>query len=129
MSTRLKPTVLLLLLLLAAAGAILFLGHWEEQRSARSEMAEMKTVLEAVGPLSTTHATGYRLTDLHCLAYPTPQNRLGLQLCFDGVGRLVETVDRRGAQPVYASLAYKPSLSTIRSPSPLIDRLIARAAP
>ena len=30
-------------------------------------------------------------------------------------GRVVETVDRRGPQPVYSSLAYDPSLSTLRA--------------
>ena len=38
-----------------------------------------------------------------------------------------ETVDRRGPQPVYASLNYDPSLSTIRFPTQLIARLFARA--
>jgi hypothetical protein len=50
-----------------------------------------------------------------------------LQLCFDAVGRLVETVDRRGAQPVYASLNYDPSLSTIRFRDSAVDQWFARA--
>jgi hypothetical protein len=96
------------------AVAIILVGRWEQQRSAQQQMAEMRKVLAAVGPLDRAVPTGVRIDNPSCLAYSVPQNRLGLQLCFDNSGRLVETVDRRPAQPVYASLAYDPSLSTIR---------------
>lgn len=107
--------------------SVIALGRWEEQHSARVEVARMQRVLTAVGPLATAQVTGYRIDNPRCLAYSTPENRFGLQLCFDPVGRLVETVDRRGAQPVYASLNYQPSLSTIRFPIGFVNRLFLRA--
>lgn len=112
---------------LASVGLVL-LGRWEEHHSARVENAGMEKVLRAVGPLKSAQPTGFRISNPSCLAYSVPQNRYGLQLCFDPVGRLVETVDRRGAQPVYASLNYQPSLSTIRFPASFIARLLARAS-
>jgi hypothetical protein len=110
-----------------ASAAIVLLGRWEEHRSARMEVARMRIVLDAVGPLQSAQATGYRISDPSCLAYSVPQNRFGLQLCFDASGRLVETVDRRGSQPVYASLNYDPDLSTIHFAPSFIQRLLARA--
>jgi hypothetical protein len=109
------------------AACIVLAGRWEQHRSARTEMARMRIVLAAVGPLDHATATGYRLGAPRCLAYSTPQNRFGLQLCWDAVGRLVETVDRRGAQPVYASLNYQPSLSTIRFAKATVDGMFTRA--
>ena len=106
---------------------IVLVGRWEQRRSAHIEMARMRIVLDAVGPPDRATATGYRLGEPRCLAYSTPQNRFGLQLCWDAVGRLVETVDRRGAQPVYASLNYQPSLSTIRFSAAVVNRMFARA--
>jgi hypothetical protein len=125
-TSRARAVILVIAVALGCA-AVTALGRWEEHHSARVEVARMRKVLEAVGPLATARATGYRLDNPRCLAYSTPENRLGLQLCFDPVGRLVETVDRRGAQPVYASLNYEPSLSTIRFSPAFIDRLFKRA--
>lgn len=126
MTHRRKVSAFLLAGILGAV-CIVLVGRWEQQRSARTEMARMSIVLDAVGPLDRATATGYRLGEPRCLAYSTPQNRFGLQLCWDAVGRLVETVDRRGAQPVYASLNYQPSLSTMRFGAAQVDRMFARA--
>lgn len=112
---------------LAAVLAVLLVavGRWEERRSARIEMQQMQVVLNAVGDLTRRRPSGYRIGPPNCLAYATPGNLYGLQICFDDAGRVVETVDRRPTQPKYASLAYDPSLSTLRVPLWLIDKLFA----
>lgn len=85
----------------------------------------MQAVLIAIGDLRHRRPTGYRLGPPNCLAYASRRNLFGLQVCFDAEGRVIETVDRRPAQPKYASLAYDPSLSKIRVPLWLIDKLFA----
>ena len=45
-----------------ASGTIVALGRWEEHRSGREEVARMRVVLAAVGPLETAEATGYRFS-------------------------------------------------------------------
>jgi hypothetical protein len=100
-------------------------GRWEEHRSARDELRQMRAVLAAVGDIQRRRPTGYRTGPPACLAYATPGNAYGLQLCFDSSGRLVETVDRRPLRPRYASLAYDPSLSTISFPPLLLKRLFS----
>ena len=109
----------------ALAVAVVALGRWEEHRSARDEMRSMHAVLFAIGDLSKRRPTGYRIGPPNCLSYATPGNLYGLQVCFDDVGRVVETVDRRPVQPKYASLNYDPRLSTIRVPLVLIRALFA----
>jgi pentatricopeptide repeat protein len=111
--------------LVVLAVALVLVGRWEEARSARDEMHEMRIVLNAVGDLARRRPTGYRIGPPDCLSYATPKNLYGLQICFDRTGRVVETVDRRPTQPKYASLAYDPALSTLRVPLALVDKLFA----
>jgi hypothetical protein len=111
--------------IVALAAALVAIGRWEQARSARSEMREMRVVLAAVGDLTRRRPTGYRIGPPDCLAYATPKNLYGLQICFDRSGRVVETVDRRATRPKYASLVYDPSLSTIRVPIVLVDKLFS----
>lgn len=111
--------------LVVLAVALVAVGRWEESRSARDEMRKMRVVLSAVGDLTRRRPTGYRVGPPDCLAYATPKNLYGLQICFDRSGRVIETVDRRPTQPKYASLAYAPSLSTIRVSRLLVDELFA----
>jgi hypothetical protein len=113
--------------IVATAILLVLVGRWEERRSANIELGRMKAVLAQVGSISTAIPTGVRIGSPSCLAYPIPQNRLGLQLCFDAQGRLVESVDRSVSPPIYGSLAYDPSLSTIRFPVPLVENLLRRA--
>ncbi len=113
---------------LAVAGAAVLVGRWELHRDAARQNARMLTVLRTVGDIRTRAASGYRVGDPSCLAYPRPDNKFALQLCFDAQGRLVETVDRRGIHPIYASLTYEPSLAATRFPSSLIDRLLTQTA-
>lgn len=103
--------------------ALAAVGRWEEAREADRQNAAMQSVLDKVGLLSATLPTGYRFGPPNCLAYSLPDNELGLEVCFDAFGRVVETADRSGVQPEYASLVYDPSRATIRVPRVLVDRL------
>jgi hypothetical protein len=104
-------------------------GRWEERRAAHKEVAGMRTVLTAVGgDIVSPTLSGYRYGPPDCLAYHDRVMLLALQLCFDPQGRLIEAVDRRPDQPVYYSVEYKPSLSTIRFPRSEIDQLLQIAA-
>ena len=109
---------------ITVALALVVVGRWEGSRNARNQNSEMRAVLNKVGPLYNTLPTGYRMGPPDCLAYPIPANALGLEVCFDSTGRVVETADRSGSQPKYASLVYDPSLATIRVPRLLVDRLL-----
>jgi hypothetical protein len=107
------------------AVALVVVGRWEEARSTHDEVRQMRLVVSAVGDLTRRRPTGYRLGPPDCLAYATPKNLYGLQICFDRSGRIVETVDRRPTQPKYASLVYDPALSTLRVSPALVARLFA----
>jgi hypothetical protein len=121
-----RRTALVVSALVAALAVLLVVvGRWEESRAARHEVDQMRLVVNAVGDLSRRRPTGYRLGPPDCLAYATPENLYGLQICFDREGRIIETVDRRPAQPKYASLAYDPALSTLRVSPSLVARLFA----
>jgi hypothetical protein len=115
---------IVVVVVVAVALVLVALGRWEGSRNARHLNSEMRAVLTKVGPLYKTLPTGYRMGPPDCLAYPIPQNALGLEICFDSTGRVVETADRSGSQPKYASLVYDPSLATIRVPRLLVDRLL-----
>ena len=98
-------------LLAAALVCVLFVvvvGRWEAARNARRQNAEMQAVLNKVGPLAAHLPTGFRIGPPDCLGYPLPDNALGLEVCFDSEGRVVETADRSGVQPRYASLQGQP---------------------
>jgi hypothetical protein len=114
---------------LLTVAVLVVVGRWEQRRAARTEMAGMRSVLAAVGgdPVSRS-LSGYRFGPPDCLAYHDRVIAFALQLCFDSQGRLIEAVDRRPEQPLYYSLEYKPSLSTIRFPRTEIDQLLQIAA-
>jgi hypothetical protein len=107
------------------ATLLVVVGRWEESRSARHEVDQMRLVLNAVGDIARRRPTGYRVGPPDCLTYATLGNLYGLQVCFDRAGRVVETVDRRPAQPKYASLVYDPALSTLCVSPVLIRKLFA----
>lgn len=120
-----------------ALGVILALlvvgvGRWERNRAARAANAEMRHVFDLVGTsLTSRKISGYRLGSPDCLAYEVKPVPYALQLCMDAEGRLVETVDRRAGKPVYASLMWQQSLSTLRFRPADIQALIdvARSSP
>jgi len=118
-----RRVVALAIALPAAAVILVGLGRYELHHGARAENAEMSSVLAGVGSVATAPPSAYRVGPPDCLAYATPHRTFGLQLCFDRSGRLVETVDRRGSQPRYASLVYDEALATTRLPESEIARV------
>ena len=111
-----------------ALALLVAVGRWEEHRAARNEMDGMRSVLTAIGgKIDSPRLSGYRFGPPACLAYHTKTMLLALQLCFDGEGRLIQSVDRRPDQPRYSSLEYEPSLSTIRFPPAEIGSLLLKA--
>jgi hypothetical protein len=111
-----------------ALALLVAVGRWEEHHAARKEMDGMRVVLAAIGgKIDSPRLSGYRFGPPTCLAYHTKTMLLALQLCFDGEGRLIQSVDRRPDQPRYSSLEYEPSLSTIRFPPAEIDSLLQKA--
>jgi hypothetical protein len=97
----------------ASVAALAALARWEERHAGRTEVAGMRAVFDAVGGVDSPTLVGYRFGPPICLAYRRDSFNFALQLCFDSSGRLVETVDRRGDEPVYSSVTWKPSLSPI----------------
>lgn len=106
---------------------VVLAGRWEERRAIRSQNAEMARVLAAVGPLKTAVPTGYRIAMPFCLAYTDGVVPYAYQLCWDGKGRLVETVDRRRGKPKYSSLTWAPADASSRIPIGELVHLFKRA--
>lgn len=103
-------------------------GRWERRHAVDKQAAGFRTVLAAVGGrLDEKTLSGFRYGPPDCLSYHDASQRFAYQLCFDPQGRLVEAVDRRGAQPTYYSLEYEPSVSPLRFPRPLVDQLLRSA--
>ena len=87
-------------------------GRRESRNETARQLAGIDAVRAAVGPLAATRINAWRNDGrLVCLDYPSNGAPYALQLCFDRGGRLVEAVDRRGPQPVYWSVAYRPALA------------------
>ena len=88
----------------------------------------MRAILAAIGGAPDVNTiSGFRTGPPSCLSYFTHEMRFALQLCFSQDGHLVTAVDRRGVNPVYYSLEYKPSLSPIVYPPSLIAELVQKA--
>jgi hypothetical protein len=112
----------------AAAAAVLlaalpFVGRWERDRHARSENARMAAVYRVATSdgLASPRLDAYRLAYLYdCLLYHPegkPTATSAYEICFDGQGRLVQTIDRTtGAMPRIGSLLEQPALATLRVP-------------
>ncbi|MGH2933055.1 MAG: hypothetical protein ACRDL2_00870 [Gaiellaceae bacterium] len=95
--------------------ALVPVGRWERGRAAREENAGMRRTLALVGPLGSRSLSGYRvLAGFDCLTYRRGENPFALEVCFDGAGRVVETIDRRTATRRISSLREDPTRSTIR---------------
>jgi hypothetical protein len=110
--------------------ALIPLGRWEGRRHARHEVAGIRGVLAAIGPLDQRSLDAYRIgvgPGLDCLLYRRGSNPFALELCFDGAGRVVEAYDRRGGSPKIWSLREDPSASSVRidqaQAAALVDRL------
>jgi hypothetical protein len=116
----------------AAAGALALLGLvpigiWERGHRAEVQVAGMRDVLAAVGPLDNPSLTAFRyFNTFQCLVYRRERLRLALELCFDGDGRLIEAIDRRSGESRIWSLRDDPKRSTIRVDRVEVDRLLMR---
>jgi hypothetical protein len=98
--------------------ALIPLGRWENRRHVDHELAGIRGVLAAIGPLDRAKADAYRKgvwsPPLDCLLYRRGANPYALEICFDGDGRVVEGYDRRGTSPKIWSIREEPAKSTIR---------------
>lgn len=108
-SRRVILGLLAVLVLLAVGVAV---GRRESNHETARQLAGIDAVRAAVGPLDSKALDAWRDDGmLACLDYASGPVPYALQLCFDRSGRLVEAVDRRGPQPVYWSIAYRPALA------------------
>ena len=119
--------------LVAVAVALLvvlvLVGRWEGRRHERSEIAGMRRVFDAVGPLDNASLDAYRIDidfEFDCLIYRRGGNKLALELCFDRSGHLAEAIDRRSGKPKISSLREDSDASTIRVDRAEIVRLLKR---
>jgi hypothetical protein len=113
----------------AALAVLVALGRWEGDRHARAENRELAKMRALVGALDQPALDAYRLDvgfRFDCLLYRRGRNPYALELCFDRSGRLVEAIDRRGREPVIASLRDDPSAASIRVPRREVERLLRR---
>jgi hypothetical protein len=112
------------------AAGLVALGRWEGNRHADEEMRGMRRVLAAIGPLDNPSLSMYRVHvgfGFDCLLYKRGTNRFALEVCFDNPGRVIETIDRRGAgDPKISSLREDPGASKLRIDRALADRLLKR---
>lgn len=107
--------------------AFVLVGSWERDHRAEAEVRGMREVLEAVGPLDAPTLSGFRyFQNFQCLAYRRGRNRLALEICVDGAGRVVEAYDRRSGGRRIWSLRDDPTRSTLRVDRQEVDRLLVR---
>jgi hypothetical protein len=125
-----RPRLIAFVLAGAAALALLVaVGRWEGHRHERAEVAGMRRVLAAVGPLDNPSLAAYRIDidfEFDCLIYRRGANRFALELCFDRSGRAAEAIDRRGPKERIWSLREHPQASTIRVDRAEVVRLLKR---
>lgn len=125
--SRLRLLALAAVIVVAAIVCV-GVGRWEKRRAVASEVAGFRTVLAAIGGrIDVTSLSGWRYGPPNCLSYHDKVQLFAYQLCFDTQGRLIQAVDRRGAQPVYYSLEYAPELSPLRFSPVLVEQLLRSA--
>jgi hypothetical protein len=98
-------------LVCAVAGALVAVGRWEGDRAADEQAAGARSVFETAGrPVDSEALTAYRyrFEDFTCLLYRADGDPVGLELCYDGEGRLREAFDRRGDDLHVWSLRWNP---------------------
>jgi hypothetical protein len=128
---RRPPTTWLLAaaVLVVALVVLIPIGRWEARRHARHELAGIRGVLAAIGPLDQPSLDAYRkdvYPGFDCLLYKRGSNPYALEFCWDGAGRVIEGYDRRGGSPKIWSLREDPSASTIHIDRPRVEQLLAR---
>jgi hypothetical protein len=110
--------------------ALIPLGRWENRRHVDRELAGIRSVLAAIGPLDTAKPDAYRknvwVPPIDCLLYRRGSNPYALEICFDGAGRVVEGYDRRGTSPKIWSIKEEPAKSTIHVDRARLEAELAR---
>ena len=108
--------------------ALIPIGRWERARHARHEVAGIRRVLAAIGPVQQPALDAYRAgvgPGLDCLLYRRGQNPFALEFCYDQEGRVVEGYDRRGTSPRIWSIREDPTRSTLHVDVAELDLLVA----
>jgi hypothetical protein len=110
--------------------ALIPIGRWEARRHARHEVAGIRRVLVAIGPLDQPSLDAYR-TNISalghdCLLYRRGSNPFALEFCWDHAGRVVEAYDRRGSGPKIWSLREDPASSAVHVDRARVEALLAR---
>ena len=116
-----KRFVALLVVLGAALARVAIpIGRRERSHADAVQVARMRAVQAAVGTeLEQPALSAYRIDPgFLCLLYARGERYFAYELCYDPLGRLVETVDRSGSVAIYGSVVYDPALapSTIARP-------------
>ena len=121
-------------LVIAGVAALVLLllipvGRWERNRHARNELAGIRRVLAAIGPIDEPSLDAYRVgvgRGMDCLLYKRGSNPFALEFCFDGAGRVIEAIDRTGSSPRISSIREDPTASDIHVDRTKALALIAR---
>jgi hypothetical protein len=104
-------------------------GRWERNRHARNELAGIRRVLAAIGPIDQSSLDAYRVgvgPGMDCLLYKRGSNPFALEFCFDGAGRVIEAIDRTGSSPRISSIREDPTASDIHVDRTKVLALISR---
>lgn len=127
-SAHVRPrTWLALAAAVALLGALVPLGRWEDARNVASQVRGMRHVAALIGPLDSPSLSGYRVLPIFdCLVYRRGENPFALELCVNRDGRVVEAIDRRGADRRYWTLRNEQSASTFRVDRREVDRLLRK---
>lgn len=125
-----RPPFIWLAALVVVLLALIPVGRWEAHRHARHEIAGIRKVLAAIGPLDSKSLDAYRKgvgnPGLDCLLYKRGTNPFALEICFDAAGRVVEGYDRRGTGPKIWSLREDPTASTVHIDYARAEALVTR---
>jgi len=116
-------------ILIAAVACLLLvpIGRAERAHRAHLQVDGMQRVAREVGALDGPALDSYRYLSLHfeCLLYRRGRDPFALELCIDGGGRVVETIDRRTApKPRIHSLRDDPTRSTLHVDRSEVTRLL-----
>lgn len=112
------------------AAALLVVGRGERSRWADDENATIAAITADVGDLDSPGPAAFRdHGDFRCLAWRRGNLVFALELCYDGSGRVIEALDRRGTpRLVFGSLRAEPSAARTRIDVRLATRLFERLA-
>jgi hypothetical protein len=121
-----RPLLITGIALVLALAALAVIGRSERRHWIDTQIRGMKRTRAAIGPLDSPTLIGYRvLPEFDCLVYRRSRDPYALELCVDGAGRVVQTIDRRRGR-VYYTLQAQPSASTFRVDEATVKRLLAK---